>query len=339
MKNGIDWNLYSWWLAREKQQQKCGEHNEAVSTLTETLEENDAYQPNSKVNGRIQGLIVTRKKTNISKVTVIPGDNLCIGDLVYVFGEYWICMEAYVDEYGITHAEIWMCNHLFRYQDGSGSIIEKYAIIDDGSYTKSSDKVINVPEGKYVCYVSNDDFNCGLYIDKRLAIDITFDEKGKSILLAGKIVWLDAKSKNFGEGSHLLAFTLEKDLYNPEADNVDEMICNFIEMNKDESVEDTQEKPDEAIAEFEISGKNTIRIGTARTYEAVSQAEGSFNVKPIWETEAETTSVVAEGNGLSCILRVPLDYDLVGTNIVLVCRDENTNSIIAKKSVEVIPIG
>jgi hypothetical protein len=291
-------------------------------------------------NGINQPILATRKETRKCNITVIPGDKMSIGDLIYVFGEYWLCMELYTDEYGVTYGVLWMCNHLFRFQNRTSEIIEKYGIIDDGSYTKGGEKAIPVTVDKYTCYISYDEESAGFYIDKRIAIDTVQNNQGEMILEVGKVTWIDKKSKNYGEGSHLMTFRIDNDVYNPESDNIEELVCDFIP-------EDAQEKniePEEtALGYIFIEGKDAVRIGTGRTFTAQAILQNGTKAEKYtemeWSLDGGYEGIELSPNGDKCLLRLPLDDALIGSVITLRCVDKQNKYASAKKEVAVITIG
>lgn len=166
-----DWfDKYRSWLEINRDAEHEQEKDSARKTLLETFKNSVAYQAGALRNGVSQPIIATRSNTRKCRLTVMPEDTMSIGDLIYVFNEYWICMELYADEYELIHGELWLCNQLFGYQDLNGRVIKKHAIIDDGSYAKGSDKAIPVTNNTFNCYVSMDEDSKTLCVDKRLAI-------------------------------------------------------------------------------------------------------------------------------------------------------------------------
>lgn len=355
------YGLYRYWLGRNRSQQGAEDADRVIRTINDDLKNTAAFQPNAQRNGVTQGMIVTRTDTNICKVTLLPNDVLFIGDLVSVFGEEWLCMELRKDEYNVTYAELWMCNHTFVYQDFAGKIIRKSAIIDDGSYSKGSDKPIPVIDGTHRCYVSLDEESRVLYVDKRLAMDTMLDKNGSTILNVGKIRWLDTKIRNYGNGSHLLTFSMADDVFNKEADNIELMICNYFDTQQavepsQEIVEQEQEQ--EVVQEEQqgeinaeentvtgylvIEGKDSIRIGTSRTYKVTAKgADGSSQGLPegVEITVQCDNSIVATQNGGECRITVPLKDSLIGSNILISCRDTSGVLTSGNKTVAVISIG
>lgn len=350
-----DWlSTYRYWLAAMKDADAKYEKQLMDESISETLENSSAKQEDATVNGVPQPIIATRKETNKASVTLLPGDGMNIGDLVYVFKEYWICMELYTDEYGITYAEIWMCNWLIRYQDHALNIIEKYAIMDNGLYSRADGKAIPVTDNYFTCYVSMDEESDALFVDKRLAIDTILDSQGNPILEVGKIVWLDTKSRNFGEGSHLLMFGLEDDLYNKENDSLEYLICDYREKDGEDGEPEEggeepapPEEPDEPTPGGEgylyIEGRDTIRIGTSRTY-SVKAVDPDGNTIEIstgvtWDAPGLPSGVSITPSGTDLLLTIPLDDDLVGGVISMTCSDDGGAYASAKKEVEVITVG
>lgn len=333
-------SLYRYWLKLNKEADKEYDKKIAQEDFAESLQTSVAYQANAMRNGSRQPIVATRKDTKKCKIAVIPGDEMYIGDLIYVFNEYWLCMELHTDEYGLTYGEIWMCNQIFKYQDHSLNIIEKYAIMDDGSYSNSSDKAIPVTNNNFTCYISLDDESNALYVDKRLAIDVVFDSKGDPILEVGKIIWIDTRSKNFGKGSHLLAFGLKDDVYNKERDNQELMICDYIDSVTDDNSNDTEKPQNSSIV---INGRDSIRIGTGRTYKAVAiDLNGNtceIEQDVIWKLSEPINGISISSNGCECIVQVSLEDELIGTTFCLECCDLSGKMNSGNKEVAVISFG
>lgn len=337
MMTSTDWDLYCRWIKTGREFDSKNTSKEVVNSILSNLENNPAYQAGATRNGNKQPILATRKETRKCKMTVIPGDSMCIGDLIHVFGEKWICMELYTDEYGITYGELWMCNHEFRFQDKTHKIVSLHGIIDDGSYSKGANKAITITEGKYTCYLSRNEETSCIHVDKRFAVDAVLDAKGSTILEVGKVVWIDTKSGNYGEGSHLITFVIENDVYNPEVDNVDELICDYVCCEGEPM--DSQGKAGRVF----IEGKNTVRIGTGRTYTAaIIEEDGSKNKEYKdfqWSIRNKPNGVEIIPDGSKCLLNIPLEDELIGSTLTLTCEDVAGLYTAENKEVAVITIG
>ncbi len=353
--------LYRRWLACGLEQEKCQEQSYVQESFAETIQQSPAYQEDAEVNGNPQPIVATRKDTNKCDVTVIPGDRLYIGDLVKVFNEYWICVEMYVDEFGMYYGELWMCNHIFCYQDFELNIIHKYAILDDGSYSSGNDKAIKVTDNSFNCYVSLDDESRALFIDKRLGISVIYDKNGKEVLEVGKIKWIDIKSRNFGEGSHLMVFGINEDSYKPDADNIEELICDYQEKSiEDEKLEepimppddtgdgnesgDGDEKPPVSAPAIKgmlsIEGRKTIKAGSGRTYSlvAVDKESGDTIDAPEdaeWSIDFDGSGVLIAPSGATCKVTVKESDSLIGSIFTIRCTSPSGEYTEAKINVEV----
>ena len=334
MKNNDGFTLYRTLLEHSLNAGKTQDANFVKQSFSETLLQSPAYQSDAMVNGVSQPLVATRKETKKCSVIVVPETSLHIGDLVKVLGEHWLCMELYQDEFGMTNGVLWMCNQKFIYQNHDMETIEKYAILDDGSYSSGSDKAITVTDNRYTCYMSLDKESKSLFVDKRLAISIVYDSKGDEILEVGKIKWMDIKSKNFGEGSHLLMFGVNDDVYNAETDNIKLMICDY--KQKDVIISDSSSE--EISSYLEIEGKATIRNGSSRTYTAKFFSNKTEINSPeeniLGEIEGENNGVTTEQNNTSCRVTVKEDDDLVGNIMIIKCKSESFGEAILE--VEVI---
>ena len=335
------YDVYRYWLNRSRESDIDLDKEEARREVEIGLTRTAAYQKDALRNGELQPIVAKRTKTNICEITIIPGDNMYIGDLIEVFNEKWLCTSLYVDEYGIKYGEIWLCNHKFNFQDHSNKIITKDAIIDDGSYSKSGDKAIPIVDGTYKCYMSLDAESKSLYVDKRLAIDTILDKNGMPILEVGKIKWFDQKTKNFGEGSHLLYFTLADDIYNKEKDNLDFMLCDYIPTStNDGNIGSSTDEPTDGY--LVISGRDSIRIGTSRTYKVIAVGSDGNTVDVPQEIEWSiegNLNITIEPDGSACIVQVPLKDALIGTTILIQCDDKSKKFKVANKRVAVISIG
>ncbi len=330
-----DFATYKEYLKRTLRWEKCLDKIDAEEAIDE-LANTGNYQSDAQRNGVSQPLITQRKSSNKCKVIVPRGDQLCIGDWVYVLGENWLCMELYIDEYGVTYGELWMCNHQFKYQNFDKEIIQKWGIIDDGTYSNVMDKSINVTDNSFKCYISRDEQTNCLFVDKRLAIDILYDKNGKPILEVGKITVLDTKTGNYGDGSHLLTFKMKHDVYAPEVDSLAEMLCDYITPTEGRTEEETPKQ-----SHFTIDGKTSLAIGSRRTYKIVFDTpndDDDLVNRIAWEVK-DNTRISLTPNSYECLVEIPLSEDLIGSTFTLACYDGQDDTVRSEYTVEVVAIG
>ena len=328
---------YRQWLGTMVNASSQSDIDFAKESFAETIMRSPAYHPEAIRNGEPQPIVASRTEMRKCKLTVIPGTTVNVGDLIEVFNERWICVSLYQDEYEMIYGELWLCNIKLTYQDFSSKVINKYAILDDGSYSKGKDTSLPVESNYYNCYISLDEESEALTVDKRLALDKMFDSSGNIILDVGKIAWVDRISNNFGNLSHLLVFGLKDDVYNAATDNTELMICDY---------KHTDELPAEEQADtgyLVIAGKDTIRIGTKRKY-MVSAVDSFGNSVEIGERVTWSLSEMLDGvsitqDGAECAVNIQLNSDLIGRSLQLICVDANGVYATAKKELVVIQVG
>jgi hypothetical protein len=196
----------------------------AQNSLT-AIERNSAtYQADTLRNGEPQPMLIIRMQEHECRITAMQGGEVFVGDMIDCFSEKWLVMEAYTDEHGVRFAKAWLCNHLFKFQNHTPDIIERWGVLDDGRYISHNEKRLPLEDAFHRVYLPFDEDTQKLHIDKRLALGTTFNENQRQILQVGKIVWADNVSSK-----GLLKLRLDKDVYSRQTDNIDLQICDYLE--------------------------------------------------------------------------------------------------------------
>lgn len=294
-----------------------------------------AYQENATVEGVVTPLVVTRQSTLACQIKAAPGTSLHIGDLVWCYGEHWLVVELYTDKIGLLNGVIWLCNMMIRFQNATPVVNKRFCVVDDGTYSKkSSDPEAYVMNNTYKVYLSRDSTTKYLFIDKRLGLGTVFNSEGKEIIEAYKIIGIDNRSQNAGEGSHLAILTLQRDVFNPATDNVELNICDYIA-----NAEPTSHPPDDG--NCTISGRDVIRIGSKRRYTATFyNADGiqPDSVVAVWEVSSPA-GISKSTVGNVCEISVPMDEELIGSSVTIRLSDKSGVYGTCEKKVQVITIG
>ena len=290
-----------------------------------------AYQEDCTRNGAPQRFLITRTDSLIRcEITAFPGEELYPGDIIECFGEHWICYQTRVSSDIQVTGTIWLCNHLFRWQNGTPDIIEKWGVLDAGVYstTIAGGYEVNTPDVQYKIYLPIDSDTERLYVDKRLATNVRYDANGKQILEVYKITRVDPTSQAYGKGAHLMLLHCRSDDYVAEHDSVAQRICNCIPPDT-AGPSEPGGTVDGAPA---ISGRDTLRIGGSRTYSI--EPPGMF--EPAWSTSPALDGVsLAEEAGE---VRVTAEDrpDLIGQSFVLRAEDPSGVHAPLTMTVEVI---
>ena len=333
---GVNWPLYEKLLgnglAANRREVAI---DESVNAFVSGMVDDPAYQENATVDGETTPIIASRKSTIMCTIKAPPSTDIHIGDMVECFNEHWIVVELYVDKVGIINGEMWLCNNILRFQNRSIAVISRHCVVDDGTYSKkSSDPDAFVMANTYKIYITIDDATKKLFVDKRLAFGQIYSADGEEILEVYKIIGMDVKSKNFGEGSHLMVLTVQRDVYDPQVDSLSENICNIFTDNGDTA-------HPEVAGSCVIVGRDVARLGTSRKYTATfTDASGVVvtTVTPVWSINAPD-GITYNAFGTECTIKVPLDEKYVGEMITIIVSDAEGVFGTYEKKVQVITVG
>lgn len=336
--HNVDWDLYIKLLGigDAGDTDRADVIRNAIELFESAITSDPSYHEEAQVNNQNQPLAVDRDSALVANITAMPGDTLHTGDMVYVFDENWIVTEVYVDDIGLVHGTIWMCNDILTFQNHSPEIYGYACVIDDGSYSKSGlNNDVSVLSNTYKIYLSLDDITKYMFIDKRLSVGRTYDKDGNQILEVYKVIGIDLKSKNIGAGSHLMVMTVLRDVYDSKRDNFAYLVCDYIPLSSDE-----QEHT--LLGTCSIDGLDQLRIGTRRKYVGKFWHEGedvSSQVTPVWVVEVPDGVVYTVNEDKTCTITVPLDSNLIGKKIELSLSDSEGLYGNYTKEVVVMTIG
>lgn len=309
---------------------------EAVSHFLCGVEDDPAYQPSARINNRVAPIVASRKSTVECSIKASPSTDISLGDVVECLGEHWLVMELYKDKIGLINGTMWICNHILHFQNHTPDIYTRYCVVDDGSYAKkSTDPDAYVMANTYRVYLGIDEQTQKLFVDKRLSFGTTYSSDGNKKLEVYKIVGMDLTSRNHGVGSHMMMMLAQRDVYNPETDSIVTQICDVVKNSPQSSTTPS------IGGSCEITGKDTIRIGTARSYNVIfTDANGGAvtEITPEWQiTAPDGVTYRIENN--TCKISTPLDPALVGAIIEITASDLDGNYGECTKKVEVITVG
>lgn len=333
----VDWALYENLLGIGGEAADAREVaiDGAVNVFVEGIVDDPAYQKDAIVGGEMTPIVAARTSTIKCSIKAIPGTDIHIGDMVKCLGEDWIVVELYTDKVGIINGEMWLCNNTIRFQNHSPAVNTRFCVVDDGTYSKkSSDPDAFVMANTYKIYITIDSATERLYVDKRLGFGEIYSHNGEKILEVYKVIGMDLKSKNYGDGSHLMVLTMQRDVYNSETDSITDNICDLYK-------DDTATVVPALTGSCLISGKSSARIGTVRKYTATyTDADGNTvnGIESVWDVSAPSGIKVSTDGGV-CTIDIPLDSILVGETIVVRVADKDGRYGSFEKKVQVITVG
>lgn len=300
------------------------------------------FQRAAKRNGIPQGMLFTRGgEKHTYNVICMPGDELYAGDMIEVFGSHWIVMEARADDTTHVTGVMQQCNHLFRFQSFTPEIIERWGYIDISGYSSAfnSDFQLQRSEEQLAFYLPYDDETAKLFVDKRVPSHLGNDADGNPIMFTFKITGVNPVSESYNGGDHLLMVKAVRDLYSPDRDNIDLMLCDYI---APEAVYPPPPEPGAPLI-TQIEGGDTIRLRSSRSYTpkfySISADDLDDSVVPHWGLRSEVpVNYSVDDNGVLTLI-LGDDEDLIGTTIYLTVTDLNGKYPASTKEVEVIGFG
>ena len=337
----VDWSLYEKLLGSDCVQIDARQDAivSAVDSFLDGIVDDPAYQCDARVEGDLTPLVASRTAAHQCSIVAAPNTDIHIGDMVECLSERWIVVELYMDKIGLMRGVMWLCNETIRFQNHSSSVHVRQCVIDNGTYSKkSSDPDAFVMANTYRMYLPRDAETEKMFVDKRLSFGHIYDATGDQILEVYKIIGIDSKTPNHGDGSHIMMVTLQRDVYNPSTDSLEDNLCDVYRPA------DSVAKPTPG-GSCVIHGKDTIRIGTRRKYTAVfTDPAGNeiTDITPVWSLTLSRGSLLDikhEIDGMISTIELPLSSDLVGDTISIMVRDNEGKYGTFRKKVRVISVG
>ena len=305
----------------EKQANVARLRAEYAKNMSMSLE----YEPNAKINGETRRVIARKTEGNQRcEIQSAPGETFYAGDIVECYGSVWIIIEVEANKDIYTTGTMLRCNHNFKFQNGTSEIYERWGVLDTGVYSTTVQDIdtLTILNKQYKIYLPLDEYTSQLYIGKRFATSTMKDAYYHDVLVVYRTTEFDDSSENYGEDK-LLVMKCVSDQYNPEKDNFDLMICDYIAPDEDESPDAPS---DEIVGEIKYSGDPVVRIGgTGKTftveYTKGTPAEGQdpeyvADVATVWSLGENTPEgiYIESQDNVSC--RVVADDDVADGTLV-----------------------
>lgn len=334
----VDWTLYETMLGYGDGSKTKSEilKDDALNSFTEEIVNDPGYMSDTTVNDEITPMVATHKSGMECEITIPPPADAHIGDLVTAFDERWLITDVSRNSIGVQSGKMLICNDVIRFQNHSESVHTRPVVVTNETLPKKlANTIVRTPDNTFVIYLSIDEMTRKLFVGKRLSFGVTYDADGNEVLEAYKISGIDTKSMNFGEGSHLMILTMMRDVYDPEADSLEDNLCDVF-------IPADEESEPSVTGSCEITGRDSIRIGTTRNFTAhfySPDGEELTDVVPLWNPTVPA-GVEANIDGNTISVTVPLSQPLVGEEItILLSADGEIDFGTFEKKVKVIAVG
>lgn len=215
------------------------------------------------------------RKLNIISSTVmkqkiihtLPGEDFAIGSIVYWSKSHWLITERDAEDEITVRGRIQICQKQITWQDDNTYEIRSlWATVEKPYYSNlEENKTLSYSTREFRIQMPFDEYSANLNIGKRLMLEIV-----NGVPKTYRITSIDQMTSRIdynGEQVGFLSFNVEQDLYNPDTDNAEKMICDYV------PIDDTEEDPPEIVyppveddtSEYELSidftGAPTIQTG------------------------------------------------------------------------------
>ena len=305
--------------------------SEARRRIRNDLASSVNYCKDSLVNGQPQPVCLTYTGVTYKcNVICLPGDSLCVGDMVEAREKHWIVVETdHSNPVQIT-GNAWLCNHLFRFQNWSSEIIERWGVLDSGVYstTLTGDEQVQEPDKQFKVYLPYDEDTRKIHLDKRFAVDIRYTHDGQKALECYKVTGMNRVARSYGTGGHLLLLDVRSDVSSHANDNFELLICDYIPPQEEV----------ESQGKCLLNGRKTIPISSKRKYTAVfydNSGDPRQDVSAVWELDKSLPGVKLDTNGNNAYLIVADDTNLIGEVVSIEIKSED-GVYHGQKKVEVV---
>lgn len=211
--------------------------------------------------------IISSTVMNQKIIHTLPGEDFAIGSIVYWSKSHWLITERDAEDEITVRGRIQICQKQITWQDDNTYEIRSlWATVEKPYYSNlEENKTLSYSTREFRIQMPFDEYSANLNIDKRLMLEIV-----NGMPKTYRITSIDQMTSRIdynGEQVGFLSFNVEQDLYNPDTDNAEKMICDYV------PIDDTEEDPPEIVyppveddtSEYELSidftGAPTIQTG------------------------------------------------------------------------------
>lgn len=284
-----------------------------------------------EIDGVPQKLFVHSTEVPSEKTfNTLPGEIVDIGDIILWNEMHWLVTKVDFDDEVTRGGRIVQCNRQVRWQNQrTGEIIERWCLVTK-PYTS------NIEEGMAIA-TSNREFKIQIPYDEE-TIQIDLDRRFLLEVINGqpkayKVTSVDAQTNRYQDiDGGFLIWNLSQGEYNPATDNVELMIANYFEPK-------ITPNPKEPLLPCMINGRDTIRGGMSRTYEAVfydESGEITSETVAVWNVSADSDAVIWNADGSTLTLTLSDSGIPVGSIITITLTGADGAYATVEMQVEVI---
>lgn len=185
--------------------------------------------------------IISSTVMNQKIIHTLPGEDFVIGSIVYWSKSHWLITERDAEDEITVRGRIQICQKQITWQDDNTHEIRSlWATVEKPYYSNlEENKTLSYSTREFRIQMPFDEYSANLNIGKRLMLEIV-----NGVPKTYRITSIDQMTSRIdynGEQVGFLSFNVEQDLYNPDTDNTEKMICDYV------PIDDTEENPPEIV--------------------------------------------------------------------------------------------
>lgn len=266
-----------------------------------------------KVNGVDQLLVIDDGTLPYYKnVKSLPDEYFDAGNYIEWADSMWLVVSCDWDKEVYTYGKIQQCNYILKWQNESADIIERWSVVLSASKYNNGEKynnIIVVGSNQLMIYLPLDTETLKMRANKRLMIDFnTESPKCYDVTRVDTVTMsYDGIAEPVYDGKGCILLVLTETEFNPDVDNVELMICDYVNPN------DVPQPTSPILITY--SGSPEIRIGGRKTLTAETESDVVFSLisSAMWEGKITLTQT-----GKKCVVKCANDSMMVGASFKIV---------------------
>lgn len=271
-----------------------------------------------EIDGIHRNVIMISSSTNNEKTLVaMPGEDFRIGSIALIRGSHWLITSRDHDDDVTAKAKVELCNRELIWQNTkSGEIISRWCTASKPYYSNIDETLkIDISSREYKIQLPYDKETSELELDKRFILEHIAGEPKTY-----RITSIDAVTERYdrnGEITGFLVLNITQDLYNPETDNADLGICDYI------PPEEYQNSDSPTKMKISFNGLPIITAGGSQKKFSVEYEDSITSADFVWDisTVSYPDAFILQQDGNVAYLSAADDASLDEVEVALSCTN------------------
>lgn len=277
------------------------------------------YDLSERISMRVvvQGNLADTYLKSTSRTILAPIGSLKAGSYLYFEDNYWLINGRPGNNKVYEKAVVTLCSYELKWQKDDGTIVKRWASFTTASkydIGEFGNYLLSNPSNNFIILIPNDEDSMTIE-NKRMFIDRAKPKKKVFRITRNDDVLLDYLDKG-----GILSLIADRDEFNPDTDNQDAEICNYIA-----PVLPPEEGTDEYELHLSYRGRNSIVVGgNAKKFSCYALSSDGQEVEMrslIWSITAlpenEEYITYTVNDDLSISVKCAYSEKIIGTQFLL----------------------